>query len=73
MDSEEPLPPSRSKHPIFWVAILLIIFNAFLFLGKTVYDNRKAKQNEPADSETDSVMYSPKVGEVDLHVYRSVT
>lgn len=40
----------QGKHPIYWIAIILIIFNGFLFLGKTLYDNRKSEKEKPAES-----------------------
>lgn len=63
METDETPTTTQGKHPIYWVAIMLIIFNVFLFLGKTLYDNRKSEKDEPAESSSETGWVIPESGE----------
>ena len=72
MDIEETPTPRKGTHPILWAAIILIVFNVFLFLGKTLYDNRKSKENDIASINVDTSGFLP-VAKVDTQPLISAT
>jgi hypothetical protein len=72
MDIEETPTPRQGTHPILWAALILIVFNAFLFLGKTFYDNQKSKENEIISISVDTSGFLP-VTKVDTQPLISAT